>query len=128
MGKDLVLIQLKRRVWNLLNRCYMCKRKEKIIDHMLMHYSQARILWQLVFSFWSYLGNDSVRGTLLSLHGSWGRSGKKWKKAWWAAPLCIFWMLRMERNRRSSEDTKQLDHAIKSSFMCVFVWIGLDCT
>ena len=50
MGKDLVLIQLKRRVWNLLNRCYMCKREEKMIDHMLMHYSQARILWQLVFS------------------------------------------------------------------------------
>ena len=32
----------------------------------------------------------------------------------------------MERNRRSSEDTKQLDHAIKSSFMCICLdWVGL---
>ena len=77
-GSILIINQLKRRGQTMLNRCYMHKDDESI-DHMLS--SKASILWWLYFFFlflvwlrWS----TSIRGTLLSWHGSVG--GKKWKK------------------------------------------------
>ena len=63
-----------------------------------------------------------VRGVLLS----WNRVlvGKKRKKAWKVAPLCIFWSIRRERNRRAFEDKECLDQTFKSFFFFVFI-LGL---
>ena len=40
MGKVLTLDQLKRRGWNLANRCFLCCAEEKMINHILIHYSK----------------------------------------------------------------------------------------
>ena len=32
------------RTWNLLNRCYLCKGEEEMIDPLLMHRSKARMV------------------------------------------------------------------------------------
>ena len=50
-GKVLTLDQLQRKGWTLVNRCVLCKKKSESIDHILLHCDKARVLWQLVFSF-----------------------------------------------------------------------------
>ena len=49
-GKVLTLDQLKRRGWNLGNRCFLCCVEEETINHILIHCSKARVLWELVFT------------------------------------------------------------------------------
>ena len=49
---------------------------------------------------------------------------KKWKTAWRAPYLCLFWTLRKERNRKSFNDVEQLDQAIKFYFISRFLdWV-----
>ena len=48
--KVLTLDQLKRRGWNLANRCFLCCVEEEMINHILIHCSKARVLWELVFT------------------------------------------------------------------------------
>ena len=38
----------------LLDRCCLCNNKEETIDHLLMYYSKAYMLWQLIFSLWMF--------------------------------------------------------------------------
>ena len=49
----------------------MYKVEEETTNHLLLHYSKAKILWQLVFSLFgaTWVMNSSRRGTLLSWHG-----------------------------------------------------------
>ena len=49
-GKVLTLDQLKRRGWTLANRCFLCLVKEESIDHILIHCSKAKALWELIFA------------------------------------------------------------------------------
>ena len=46
----LTLDRLKRKEWSLVNRCFYCKEEEESIDHILLHYARAKIIWNLVFS------------------------------------------------------------------------------
>ena len=62
--------------------------------------------------------NSSVRGLLLSGGGSF--VGRKSKKAWKVAPLCLFWTIWRERNKRAFENCKSLDQTFKSSFLYLF--------
>ena len=66
-----------------------------------------------------------VREVLLSWHGSF--VGKNMKKAWKAAPLYIFWVLWLDRNRSAFDNFESTDQTIKNSFLYIF-GIGLDCT
>ena len=43
--------------------------------------------------------------------------GKKWKRVWMAAPLCIFWTLWLERNRVVFENEAPSAHRMKSFFL-----------
>ena len=49
-GKVLTQDQLKRRGWILANRCSLCCAEEETINHILVHCSKAKVLWDLVFS------------------------------------------------------------------------------
>ena len=48
-GKVLTIDQLKRRGMTLVNRCFMCEEDEENIDHLLIHYKSAKMLWNLFF-------------------------------------------------------------------------------
>ena len=51
LGKILTTDNLHKRRVIVLDWCYMCKRCEKSVDHLLLHYSIAWELWSLVFCF-----------------------------------------------------------------------------
>ena len=109
------------------NRCYMCKAEEETGYHLLLHCPKASTLWQLVCALFhiQWVMHSSMKGVLLSWNGV--SVGKKRKKVWKVAPLCIFWSIWREWNRRAFEDMECLDQTFKSSF-CIYIRIGLECT
>ncbi|WKA09925.1 hypothetical protein VitviT2T_027534 [Vitis vinifera] len=98
-GKILTLDRLQKRGWQLPNRCFLCACDAESVDHLLIHCTVARELWDLV------LGLVGVKWvfpkTVKEVLYSWGGSfvGKKKKKFWSSIPLFIFWMVWKERNR-----------------------------
>ena len=67
------------------------------------------MIWQLIFALFGvqWVMSFSIKDSLLSWHSSF--VGKKRKKMWNAAPLCLFWTLWNERNRKAFEDTELMD-------------------
>ena len=49
-GKALTLDMVQKRGRALANKCFMCLEKEKTIDHLLLHCSNTRVLWDLLFT------------------------------------------------------------------------------
>ncbi|RVW78924.1 putative ribonuclease H protein [Vitis vinifera] len=98
-GKVLTMDQLKKRGWAVANRCFLCCEEEESIDHILIHCSKARVLWELLFALFGvcWVLPSSARETLIEWRGF--MLGKKHRKVWKAAPLCLFWAVWMERNR-----------------------------
>ncbi|RVX11275.1 LINE-1 retrotransposable element ORF2 protein [Vitis vinifera] len=98
-GKVLTMDQLKKRGWALANRCFLCCEEEESIDHILIHCSRARALWEFLFALFGvfWVLPSSARDTLIEWRGF--MLGKKHRKVWKAAPLCLFWAVWMERNR-----------------------------
>ena len=48
--KTLTLDQVKRKGWSLANRCFLCLIDEESINHILIHCTKARVLWELLFA------------------------------------------------------------------------------
>ena len=52
--------------------------------------------------------------------------GKKRKKIWMAAPLCLFWTLWQERNIAAFEDVTPSAQRMKTTFLCtLWSWANL---
>ena len=77
----------------LANKCYLCHLEEESTDHILLHCELARSLWNLLFSLFEVLWvlPFLVREALLGWLGS--CVGKKRKKVWLSAPLCLLWIV-----------------------------------
>ncbi|RVX12090.1 hypothetical protein CK203_010660 [Vitis vinifera] len=116
-GKALTLDLVQKRGWALANRCFMCLEKEENINHLLLHCSRTRALWDLLFALFglSWVLPFSVRETLLSWNGYF--LGKNRKKVWRAAPLHIFWTVWKERNRLAFKDESLSIQRLKHSFI-----------
>ena len=115
-----MLDQLKKRGWSLLNRCFLCCAVEESIDHLLIHCTKARVLWELLFTFFGVLWvlHSSVKEILLRWHDTF--VGKKRIKVWRAISLCLFWMVWKEINRIDFENEKLSIQRMKYSFICNF--------
>ena len=116
-GKVLTLDQLKRRGISLVNRCCLCEENEETIDHLLIHCTRAKILWDILLAItgFNWVPPRSVRQFLLAWQSV--SVGKKRKRVWMAAPLCIFWTLWLERNRVVFKNEVPSAHRMKSSFL-----------
>ena len=116
-GKALTLDKVQKRGWALANRCFLCLENEETIDHLLLHCSRTKVLWDLLFTVFgvSWVLPYSVKETLLSWHGSF--VGKKRKKVWRAAPLHIFWTVWKARNRLAFKDDTLSIQRLKYSFI-----------
>ena len=68
---------LKRRGRVLANRCFLCEEKEGTVDHLLLHCSKARLLWDLLLAIVgvNWILPLTVREALISWSGSF--MGKK---------------------------------------------------
>ena len=125
-GKVLTLDQLKKRGRVLANRCFLCCEEEESIDHIPMHCSKARVLWELLFALFgvTWVLPFSVRDTLIEWRGF--ILGKKRRKVWKAAPLCLFWAVWMERNRIAFDNEDFSIQRLKNSFVCnLWLWTKL---
>ena len=113
--------QLKRREWNIPNRCFLCKEEEETNDHFFLFCTKVDMLWNLIFSLFGvhWVLHSTVRGKLLGWNGAF--VGKERAKAWRAAPLCLLWTLWKERNGRAFNNVERADQAIKYSFLYTFV-------
>ena len=125
-GKVLTLDQLKRRGMILVNRCFMCGEDEENIDHLLIHCKSAKMLWNLFLSIFgtSWIFPQTVIHTLLAWQGV--AVGKKRKRIWLAAPLCIFWTLWRARNKLGFENEGTTDQKIKTIFVTnLWAWANV---
>ena len=97
-GKILTFDQLKRRGFSLTNHCPLCQKSEETVDHLLLHCTMTRVLWDLIFSLFdvSWVLPASVSDSLLGWKGS--LLVKDRRKVWKAGPLCIFWSVWKARN------------------------------
>ncbi|RVX13715.1 Actin-related protein 5 [Vitis vinifera] len=100
-GKISTIDMLMRRGWSIANRCNLCKENEETANHILIHCGKTRDLWNLLFSSFGvvWVLPDSVRNLLLE----WKMKGmgKKRSVVWKMAPICLFWCIWGERNRRT---------------------------
>ena len=92
--------------------------EEESIDHILIHCTKARVLWELLFALFGVIWVLPllVRDTLLGWRGS--NMGKKCRKVWKATPLCLFLGGLEERNRIAFENEELSIHRLKNSFVC----------
>ena len=127
LGKVLTQDQLKRRGWNLANKCVLCCAKEETINHILVHCSKMRVLWDLVFSLFgvNWVLPLTVRDTLLGWFASF--VDKKCGKTWREAPLCLFWTVWKERNRIVFDNEVLSIQRMKNSFVCNFFSWAKSC-
>ena len=122
----LTLDQLKCRGMEFANRCFMCEEEEETIDHLLIHCNFAKVLWDLFLSIVgiSWVFPHSVLNNLLAWQGA--SVGKKRKKIWLAAPLCLFWNIWRARNRLVFENEVPNAQRTKASFVTnLWSWANL---
>ncbi|KAJ9699196.1 hypothetical protein PVL29_008009 [Vitis rotundifolia] len=117
-GKALTLDRLQKRGWQLPNRCFLCGCEEENIDHLLIHCTVARVLWEMVLGLFGvqWVFPNSVKEVIISWKGSF--VGKKRRKIWRSIPLYIFWMVWMERNRLAFRGGMLAIQKLKNSFVC----------
>ena len=126
-GKVLTLDQLKRRGILLANWCFLGEHDEETIDHLLIHCSRAKMLWDLLLSIVdsNWVFPLTVRQSLLAWQGA--KVGRKHKRVWMEAPLCLFWTLWKERNKATFENKTPSVHRLKSTFVCtLWSWAKLN--
>ena len=71
-NRILTIDQLKKRGWNMPNRCYLCKEKEETTDHLFLFCKKATMLWSLIFSLFGvqWVLHSSIKMNLLGWHGA----------------------------------------------------------
>ncbi|RVX21022.1 hypothetical protein VitviT2T_011245 [Vitis vinifera] len=122
----LTLDRLQRRGLQLPNRRFLCGCEEESVNHILIHCTVVRVLWDIVFGLvdvkWVF--PKTVKDVLVSWRGSF--VGKKRKKIWEATPLCIFWTVWKERNRIAFREGVLNVQKLKNIFVCnLWSWAKL---
>ena len=100
----------------------MCKCSGETVDHLLIHCQVARSLWCWILRAfgisWVFSGN--VMDLLFSW---WNGLGKHASDIWNLIPLCLMWIVWLESNRWSFEDTSSSDSQLRDSFaVMLFDW------
>ena len=103
----------------------MCCTEEETINHILVHCSKAKVLWDLMFSLFgvNWVLLFTVRDTLLSWYASF--KDKKHSKVWRAAPLCLFWTVWKEKNKIVFDNEILSIQRLKNSFVISFPGLNL---
>ena len=67
-NRILTIDQLKRRGWNMPNRCYLCKVEEETSNHLILFCKKATMLWSLLFSLFDvqWVLHSSIKRNLIA--------------------------------------------------------------
>lgn len=72
LEKDFLLIICRERGVAWVKRCFQCKVEEQLVDHILLHSSNAKVLWGLLFPLfcvpWVLL--TTIKDTFREWYGS----------------------------------------------------------
>ena len=95
----LTLDRLQKIGWQLPNCCFLCGCEKETINHILIHCTVARVLWDIVLGLFGvqWVFPENVKEVLFSWRDSF--VGKKRKKIWKFIPLYFFFTVWKERNR-----------------------------
>ena len=55
-GKNLTMIQLKKRGYSFASRCPLCGLEEEVLEHLFIHCLKIWCLWKALYSFFRRLG------------------------------------------------------------------------
>ena len=101
----------------MVDRCNLCKENEESAAHILIHCDKIRELWTSLLSSFGvmWVFPDSVRNLLLEwkIKGL----GKKRSAVWKMTPICLFWCIWGERNRRMFQEEEMLDTSLRNLFL-----------
>ncbi|RVW16657.1 hypothetical protein CK203_080892 [Vitis vinifera] len=115
-----IIDMLMRRGWSMVNRCNLCKENEESTDHILIHCGKTRELWSLLLSSFGvvWVFSDSVTNLLLE----WKIKdlGKKRSAVWRMEPICLFWCIWGEQNRRMFQEEEMSDKSLRNRFLRFF--------
>ena len=116
--KVLTLDKLQRRGWQFPNRCFLCGCEEENVNHILLHCTVVRALWEIVLALFgaNWVFPEKVKDMLVSWRGPF--VGRKRKRIWTSIPLCIFWTVWKERNRLAFRGGSLAIQKLKNSFVC----------
>ncbi|RVW37986.1 putative ribonuclease H protein [Vitis vinifera] len=116
--KVLTLDKLQRRGWQFPNRCFLCGCEEENVNHILLHCTVVRALWEIVLALFgaNWVFPEKVKDMLVSWRGPF--VGRKRKRIWTSIPLCIFWTVWKERNRLAFRRGSLAIQKLKNSFVC----------
>ena len=115
---------LRRRSVILVSWCCMCKADGETVNHLLLHCSYAKEIWDMVFAMFGVLW--VMLGGVGELFACWqGKMGKHPKHLIWrAVPHCLMWCLWRERNLRIFEGCEQHVDELKLLFLrTLFEWV-----
>ena len=98
LGKILTSENLRHRGIILVNWCCMCKVAGESVDHLLLHCTYAREIWDMIFVLFGvhWVMPRSVMALFDCWQGSLGRHQNA--MIWRAVPHCVLWCLWRERN------------------------------
>ena len=121
-NKVLTCDNLIKRGFIITSWCCMCKGSGETVDHLLIHCQVARSLWCWILRVFglSWVFPETVKDLLFNW---WNGLGKHASDIWNLVPLCLMWIVWLERNRRSFEDTSTADSQLRDSFaVMLFDW------
>ena len=104
-GQILTLDNLMLRGRILVNWCCMCHCNEETVNHLLLHCPVAHSLW--VYMFQIFRIQWVMPGSMESLVYCWSFGWENLIHIWNMVPSWLMWIVWMERNRRSFEDTEK---------------------
>jgi hypothetical protein len=122
LGKILTVDNLRKRHLIIVDRCCLCKRDGESVDHILLHCDVASALWNNIFSRFGISWVMPRR--VIDLLAGWWKSGRPQSATIWKmVPICIFWCVWKERNRRCFENLEgSLEEVLESFLLTLYNW------
>ena len=125
LGKILTADNLRKRHIVLVSWCCMCKADGESVDHLLLHCSFAKELWDLLFVMFGV--HWVMPHSVIELFACWPRRlGSLHRTVLWrAAQHCLMWCIWKKRNARLFEGREKNVFELKLQFMRSFAgWMA----
>jgi hypothetical protein len=122
LSKILTLDNFRKRHVIVINRCYICKKIGKSVDHLLLHCDVASALWSSLFNRFGM--SWVMPKQVIDLLACW-RSSRRPRSTvvWKMAAICLFWCLWRDRNNSSFKDLEStLEEILSSFYLTLYFW------